>query len=240
MRAGERAPQLTATNGRDERSLASWIARAKSSLPVPVSARRSTGKLVDAKRAARCFASTRPGSWPRIAANADDAGGAGDVALEGCGGETGARSTCSAVKCTRTASVRSPAPAIGSTAMRHVPSRVSKRIPPRCAAAATSSANEIPSARSHVRVWPSSSVRAARAARLTTRTTPVASTRSSGPDVRWTSRSIAANAPLRRSPYAIARSARSTARPAVCTLAPIDGSWLSRGPDTSSTATSSP
>src|ERR1019366_2177574 len=105
---------------------------------------------------------------------------------------------------------------------------------------ATSSANEIPSARSHVRVWPSSSVRAARAARLTTRTTPVASTRSSGPDVRWTSRSIAANAPLRRSPYAIARSARSTARPAVCTLAPIDGSWLSRGPDTSSTATSSP
>lgn len=45
------AEQLTATNGRERRGLSSWMARAISSLPVPVAPRSSTVLSVGATRA---------------------------------------------------------------------------------------------------------------------------------------------------------------------------------------------
>ena len=47
---GEIAPRLTATKGPERRGLASWRARATSSLPVPVSPRSSTGTSRSATR----------------------------------------------------------------------------------------------------------------------------------------------------------------------------------------------
>ena len=62
------AAQLTLTNGRSRRALRSWIARATSSLPVPVSPRMHTRDSVGATRSTcamtRCIASlVHTSSW---------------------------------------------------------------------------------------------------------------------------------------------------------------------------------
>ena len=227
-----------ATKVRARRSLTAWTARAKSSLPVPVSASKSTGSAVRAKRSALSLASSTAASSPMIAASS------GASRVRGTAVEAAAWSVDderrSGSKCTSSASVRLPVPATGSIVSFHAPERVSKRIPPRPAAVVTSTSNEIPKRRSHVRFPSFGSISALRAAAFTTRAAPLASMSIDGPADRCTSRSIAASAPLRTSPYAIPRSARSSATPAACTARPMAASCLAIGPVTSITATTSP
>ena len=125
------APQLSATNGPLARELAAWMARAKSSLPVPVSASSSTGRSVAAKRVAASFAATSTGVGRRTPAQRPRAmtrlctrwsRGRRRTAVA-----TPRRSSCAPAhrrdharllcrassRCTRMAKVRPPAPATG-------------------------------------------------------------------------------------------------------------------------------
>ena len=65
-RPAESAAQLTVTSRRSRRGLDSWIARATSSLPVPVSPVISTLVLVAATIATRSIIRRRPGELPTI------------------------------------------------------------------------------------------------------------------------------------------------------------------------------
>ena len=60
------AAQFTATNGPLARALAWWIARATSSLPVPLSPVSSTVVSVGATFAARCSTSRSAGARPTM------------------------------------------------------------------------------------------------------------------------------------------------------------------------------
>src|SRR5262249_24721303 len=60
------APQFTLTSGRDDRSESAWIARATSSLPVPVSPTISTVELVGATSATRFITALNWGLLPTI------------------------------------------------------------------------------------------------------------------------------------------------------------------------------
>ena len=69
MSVGGRAAQLTLTRGPCRRGLRSWIAWARSSLPVPVSPRSSTALVVGATWATFARTSRMAGLWPTIASN---------------------------------------------------------------------------------------------------------------------------------------------------------------------------
>ncbi len=61
------AEQLTATKGSERRALASWSARATSSLPVPVSPRMRTVAFASATRRIRCRTFSMAREDPAIA-----------------------------------------------------------------------------------------------------------------------------------------------------------------------------
>ena len=60
--SGVSTAQLIARNGPEARPLSSWIARAASSLPVPVSPRRSTDASVAATRSSSAYSSRISGA----------------------------------------------------------------------------------------------------------------------------------------------------------------------------------
>ena len=86
------------TKGPTARGLASWMARAKSSLPVPVSASKSTGRSDEATRDATRLASVKRASVPRIGSNAGGTCALRSRRARQCGGSSDRKQRSASVR----------------------------------------------------------------------------------------------------------------------------------------------